>query len=46
MGKLINIRENKLYIEELGKGNGETLLYLHGGPGASCIDFCYYQAKV
>jgi proline iminopeptidase len=45
MAELINIRGKKIYIEELGKHHEETLLYIHGGPGASCLDFCFYQAK-
>ncbi|UOQ46852.1 alpha/beta hydrolase [Gracilibacillus caseinilyticus] len=45
MGRLINVCGVHIYVEEFGKTNEEALLYLHGGPGASCIDFCYYQAK-
>ncbi|CAG9621120.1 alpha/beta fold hydrolase [Sutcliffiella rhizosphaerae] len=39
MGELINIRGKKLYVEQYGEQNKEVLLYLHGGPGASCLDF-------
>lgn len=46
MGNLIHIRGTRIYIEELGQSNEEALLYLHGGPGASCIDFTYHQAQV
>ena len=46
MGKLIHIRGTNLYVEEFGENNEEALLYLHGGPGASCLDFCYEQAKL
>ncbi|MCJ7842794.1 alpha/beta hydrolase [Lederbergia sp. NSJ-179] len=45
MGEFINIRGKNLYIEEFGRHHENTLLYLHGGPGASCLDFCFYQAK-
>lgn len=34
-----------LYVEHLGQAHQEALLYLHGGPGASCLDFSVYQAK-
>lgn len=44
MTKLIPIRGTRIYIEEFGEAGKETLLYLHGGPGASCIDFTYHQA--
>lgn len=38
------ILNNHIYYEEYGTGNENTLLYIHGGPGASCLDF-RYQAK-
>ncbi|WP_010199954.1 alpha/beta fold hydrolase [Bacillus sp. m3-13] len=46
MGEIIHIRGTNLYVEEIGENNEDALLYLHGGPGASCIDFCYEQAKL
>ncbi len=46
MGNFIQIRGTNLYVEEFGENNEEALLYLHGGPGASCLDFCYEQAKL
>jgi proline iminopeptidase len=42
---IVNIRDTKLYVEEHGAENEEALLYLHGGPGSSCLDFCHYQAQ-
>jgi proline iminopeptidase len=45
MGKLIPIRGTNLYVEQFGEKNEEAMLYLHGGPGASCLDFCYEQAQ-
>jgi len=42
----IYIRGTRLYVEEYNESAKEALLYLHGGPGSSCIDFCYYQAIV
>lgn len=45
MGDLIKIRGKNLYVEQHGKGHNNVLLYLHGGPGASCLDFCFNQAK-
>lgn len=44
MGEFLTIRGKQLYIEEYGRQHEEVLLYLHGGPGASCLDFCHYQA--
>jgi len=42
---LYSIRGTRLYVEQYNEEAEEVLLYLHGGPGASCIDFCFYQAK-
>lgn len=41
---LIEVESKKIYIEEYGKENKETIVYFHGGPGASCLDFIN-QAK-
>lgn len=38
------IIDKKMYYEETGIENPITILYLHGGPGSSCMDF-EYQAK-
>ena len=35
----INIGGKKIWYEVYGAEYNETLLYLHGGPGASCLDF-------
>ncbi|MFL1673527.1 alpha/beta fold hydrolase [Paenibacillus dendritiformis] len=45
MGELIPVRGKNLYVEHWGQAHQEALLYLHGGPGASCLDFSVYQAK-
>lgn len=45
MGCLIPVRGKNLYVEDRGQEHQEALLYLHGGPGASCLDFSVYQAK-
>lgn len=45
VGEYIKVRGKYLYIEDFGKQNEDTLLYLHGGPGASCLDFSFFQAK-
>lgn len=29
----------KIWYEVYGAEHSDTLLYLHGGPGASCLDF-------
>ncbi len=44
----INISGKNIYIENQGRENKKVLLYLHGGPGASCLDFqnqCYKIGK-
>lgn len=40
----INICGKQIYFEEYGKENGAALVYLHGGPGESCLTYTY-QAK-
>lgn len=35
----------KIYYEMYGAEHGNTLLYLHGGPGASCLDFAGQASK-
>lgn len=35
----INIWGKKIWYELYGAEYNDTLLYLHGGPGASCLDF-------
>lgn len=45
MGEFISVRGKNLYVEQYGYEHNHALLYLHGGPGASCLDFCYHQAK-
>ena len=40
----INICGKQIYYEEYGEENGPTLVYLHGGPGESCLTYTY-QAK-
>lgn len=40
----INILGKKIWYEIYGTEYNDTLLYLHGGPGASCLDFIN-QAK-
>ncbi|MCE7792168.1 alpha/beta hydrolase [Salipaludibacillus sp. CUR1] len=44
-GKLINIRGKDMYVESYGSENNTPLLYIHGGPGQGCYDFCYHQAE-
>ena len=35
----IDIWGKKIWYEVYGAEHSGTLLYLHGGPGASCLDF-------
>lgn len=39
------IRGKELYVEMHGDEDATPLLYLHGGPGESCYEFCYHQAN-
>lgn len=41
----VNIWGKNIWYDIYGAEHGDTLLYLHGGPGASCLDFVN-QAKV
>lgn len=36
---IINVKDKNIYAEIYGETNPKALLYLHGGPGASCLDF-------
>lgn len=38
-GALMPVRGRNLYVEIAGPRRAPPLLYLHGGPGASCYDF-------
>lgn len=40
----IRISDKNIYYEIHGENNDNTLVYFHGGPGASCLDFTA-QAK-
>ncbi len=42
-GKLIAVRDTRLYVEDTGPRDAPALLYLHGGPGAGSFDFSLYQ---
>ena len=42
---LYTVRGTRLYVEQYHEEAREALLYLHGGPGASCLDFGYHQAQ-
>ncbi|EOO22950.1 proline-specific peptidase [Bacillus cereus HuA3-9] len=41
----MNIRGKKLYVETHGSPKNKSVLFLHGGPGESCYDFSFHQAK-
>ena len=40
----VNIDGKQIYYEEYGVGKEPTLVYMHGGPGESCLTY-EYQAK-
>ncbi|PEC20444.1 alpha/beta fold hydrolase [Bacillus cereus] len=45
VGKYMDIRGTKLYVETHGNPKNKPVLYLHGGPGESCYDFSFHQAE-
>ncbi|KIV71290.1 hydrolase, alpha/beta fold family [Bacillus mycoides] len=45
VGKYMNIRGKKLYVETHGSPKNKPVLFLHGGPGESCYDFSFHQAE-
>lgn len=42
----INIEGRQIYFEEYGKGKNPTLIYMHGGPGESCLTYTYQAQKL
>ena len=36
----------KIYFEEYGIGKKPTLVYMHGGPGESCLTYTYQAQKL
>ena len=42
----INIFDKDIYYEIHGENNDNTLVYFHGGPGASCLDFTAQAKKL
>ncbi|MFD1676240.1 alpha/beta fold hydrolase [Alicyclobacillus fodiniaquatilis] len=43
--QLIEVRGKRLHVEMDGAADLPALVYLHGGPGASCYDFVQFQMK-
>ena len=42
----IDVCGKQIYYEEYGKGNSPTLVYIHGGPGESCLTYTYQAQKL
>ncbi len=42
----LTVSGRKIYYEEYGVGNAPTLVYLHGGPGESCLTYSYQAKKL
>ncbi|SDA32907.1 proline iminopeptidase [Ruminococcus sp. YE71] len=40
------VSEKQIYYEEYGSVNKPTVLYLHGGPGESCLTYSYQAKKL
>ena len=42
----LTISGKKIYYEEYGADNAPALVYLHGGPGESCLTYSYQAKKL
>lgn len=42
----VEINSKKIYFEEYGIGKKPTLVYMHGGPGESCLTYTYQAQKL
>lgn len=42
----VNVCGKKIYYEEYGAGNNPTLVYMHGGPGESCLTYSYQAQEL
>ena len=42
----VNVCGKQIYYEEYGVGNNPTLVYMHGGPGESCLTYTYQAQKL
>lgn len=42
----ITVSDKKIYYEEYGSKNLPTIVYLHGGPGESCLTYTYQAQKL
>jgi proline iminopeptidase len=41
----MNIDGKQIYYEEYGAENNPTMIYMHGGPGESCLTYTYQTQK-
>lgn len=42
----INVCGRQIYYEEYGDANAPALVYVHGGPGESCLTYTYQAQKL
>ncbi len=42
----VSVCGKQIYYEEYGVGNNPTLVYMHGGPGESCLTYSYQAKKL
>ena len=42
----IKVCGKQIYYEEYGKSNSPTVVYMHGGPGESCMTYSYAAQKL
>jgi len=42
----VDLNGKKIYFEEYGIGKNPTLVYMHGGPGESCLTYTYQAQKL
>jgi len=42
-GRLIPVRDTRLWVEDYGPRDAPALLYVHGGPGLGVFEFSHYM---
>lgn len=42
----VNVSDKQIYYEEYGSKDKPTIVYMHGGPGESCLTYTYQAQKL
>ncbi len=45
-GRLIPVRDTRLWVEDYGPPEAPALLYVHGGPGLGVFEFSHYMRDI